>query len=396
MSQEASLGPAGDRVPSRPELAVPRAAYIHVPFCRHRCGYCNFTLIAGRDDLMQRYLDALARELALLATPQEVDTLFFGGGTPTHLPPKDLKRLLSLAKEWFPLAKDYELSVEANPLDLTPERCEVLKEAGINRISLGVQSFHAEKLSLLERDHRSADITLAVKRAQEVARSVSIDLIFGVPGETLSSWQEDLRRGIELGVTHVSTYGLTFERGTQFWTRQQRGELTAVAEGLEATLYESAIDTLQAAGFEHYEVSNSARAGFRCRHNETYWLGRPYFAAGPGAARYVNGIREVNHRSTTTYLARMEQGKSPVAEQEELSLEERARERLVFGLRRIEGVALSNFVGETGFELLPLGGKPLARYLAQGWMEKTETHLRLTRAGLLISDSLWPDLLVGE
>lgn len=396
MSREAPLGPAGDRVPSRPELAVPRAAYIHVPFCRHRCGYCNFTLIAGRDDLMQRYLDALARELALLTKPQEVDTLFFGGGTPTHLPPKDLKRLLSLAKEWFPLAKDYELSVEANPLDLTPERCDVLKEAGINRISLGVQSFHAEKLSLLERDHRSEDITLAVKRAQEVARSVSIDLIFGVPGETLSSWQEDLRRGIELGVTHVSTYGLTFERGTQFWTRQQRGELTAVAEGLEATLYESAIDTLQAAGFEHYEVSNSARAGFRCRHNETYWLGRPYFAAGPGAARYVNGIREVNHRSTTTYLARMEQGKSPVAEQEELSLEERARERLVFGLRRIEGVALSNFMGETGFELLPLGGKPLARYLAQGWMEKTETHLRLTRAGLLISDSLWPDLLVGE
>lgn len=345
---------------------------------------------------MQRYLEALAGELALLQQTYEVDTLFFGGGTPTHLPPQELAQLLSLTKKWFPLAKDYELSVEANPLDLTPERCEVLQEAGVNRISLGVQSFQTEKLTLLERDHRSADIALAVKRAQEVAKSVSLDLIFGVPGETLASWKEDLQRGIDLGVTHVSTYGLTFERGTQFWSRQQRGELAAVAEGLEATLYETAMDTLQAAGYEHYEVSNFARSGFRCRHNETYWLGRPYFAAGPGAARYVNGIREVNHRSTTTYLARIQQGKTPVAEQEELSLEERARERLVFGLRRIEGVAFQTFVEETGYEILPLGGKPLERYLAQGWMEKTETHLRLTRKGLLISDSLWPDLLVGE
>lgn len=396
MSRDGASLPQGDRLPSRPELAVPRAAYIHVPFCRHRCGYCNFTLIAGRDDLMQRYLEALAGELTLLHQPHEVDTLFFGGGTPTHLPPQDLAELLSLAKKWFPLAKDYELSVEANPLDLTAERCEVLQEAGVNRISLGVQSFQTEKLTLLERDHRSGDIALAVKRAQEVAKSVSLDLIFGVPGETLASWKEDLQRGVDLGVTHVSTYGLTFERGTQFWSRQQRGELAAVADGLEATLYETSLDMLQAAGYEHYEVSNFARSGFRCRHNETYWLGRPYFAAGPGAARYVNGIREVNHRSTTTYLARIQQGKTPVAEQEELPLEERARERLVFGLRRIEGVAFQTFVEETGFEILPLGGKPLERYLAQGWMEKTETHLRLTRKGLLISDSLWPDLLVGE
>lgn len=396
MSQDGASLSEGDRLPSRPELAVPRAAYIHVPFCRHRCGYCNFTLIAGRDDLMQRYLEALAGELALLQQPHEVDTLFFGGGTPTHLPPQDLAELLSLAKKWFPLAKDYELSVEANPLDLTPERCEVLQEAGVSRISLGVQSFQTEKLTLLERDHRSGDIALAVKRAQEVAKSVSLDLIFGVPGETLASWKEDLQRGVDLGVTHVSTYGLTFERGTQFWSRQQRGELAAVADGLEATLYETSLDTLQAAGYEHYEVSNFARSGFRCRHNETYWLGRPYFAAGPGAARYVNGVREVNYRSTTTYLARIQQGKTPVAEREELPLEERARERLVFGLRRIEGVALQTFAEETGFEILPLGGKPLERYLAQGWMENTETHLRLTRKGLLISDSLWPDLLVGE
>lgn len=161
-------------------------------------------------------------------------------------------------------------------------------------------------------------------------------------------------------------------------------------------MYEEAIQQLTAAGLEHYEVSNFARPGFRCRHNETYWLGRPYFAAGPGAARYVEGRREVNHRSTTTYLTRVERGESVVADQEQLSWEERARERLVFGLRRLEGVSYTQFEQETGFSITQLGGAPLQRYLAQGFLQQTPSHLQLTRAGLLISDSLWPDLLVGE
>lgn len=381
---------------THPELAAPRAAYIHVPFCRHRCGYCNFTLIAGRDDLMQRFHQALSQELSSLQHPREVDTLFLGGGTPTHLPPSQLAELLSLVQHWFSLAAGYEFSIEANPLDLTPERCAVLADAGINRISLGVQSFDTSKLSALERDHRAADIEVAVDRAKQVATSVSIDLIFGAPGETLASWQADLRRAIALEVTHISTYGLTFERGTQFWNRQQRGELASLPEGLEAAMYEEAIQQLTAAGLEHYEVSNFARPGFRCRHNETYWLGRPYFAAGPGAARYVEGRREVNHRSTTTYLTRVERGESVVADQEQLSWEERARERLVFGLRRLEGVSFTQFEQETGFSITQLGGAPLQRYLAQGLLQQTPSHLQLTRAGLLISDSLWPDLLVGE
>lgn len=171
----AQVNPPG----THPELAAPRAAYIHVPFCRHRCGYCNFTLIAGRDDLMQRFHQALSLELASLQHPREVDTLFLGGGTPTHLPPSQLAELLSLVKHWFPLAAGYEFSIEANPLDLTPERCAVLADAGISRISLGVQSFDTSKLSALERDHRAADIEVAVARAKQVATSVSIDLIFG-------------------------------------------------------------------------------------------------------------------------------------------------------------------------------------------------------------------------
>jgi oxygen-independent coproporphyrinogen-3 oxidase len=186
-------------------IAPPRAAYIHVPFCRHRCGYCNFTLIAGRDDLIGRYLHALAKELMLLGSPQPVDTLFFGGGTPTHLPPEQLAQLFALVHEWFPLSAGGEFSVEANPLDLTPERCEVLARAGVNRISLGVQSFSARKLKILERDHGPDDIAAAFARAQQVARSVSLDLIFGVPEETLAEWEADLQQALSLGPQHIST-----------------------------------------------------------------------------------------------------------------------------------------------------------------------------------------------
>jgi oxygen-independent coproporphyrinogen-3 oxidase len=375
-------------------MSEPRAAYLHVPFCRHRCGYCNFTLVAGRNDLIATYLQALELELQALARPREVDTLFLGGGTPTHLPPRELQRLLALAQRWFPLAAGGEFSIEANPRDLDAPRCEVLAQAGVTRVSLGAQSFDADKLHRLERDHAAADIELAVERASEFAPSVSLDLIFGAPGETLASWQRDLDRALALKqVSHVSTYGLTFDRGAAFYGRLQRGEIHRVEEEVERAMYERAIDALTGAGFEHYEVSNFAKPGERCRHNETYWLGREFYAAGPGAARYVNGRREVNHRSTTAYLGRLLAGQSPVAECETLEPEDRARERLVFGLRRLAGVDRSAFERETGFQMDALVGEPLCRYVAQGFLADDGQTIRLTRSGLLISDALWPAFL---
>jgi oxygen-independent coproporphyrinogen III oxidase len=374
-------------------FAEPRAAYIHVPFCRHRCGYCNFTLIAGRDDLIGRYLRALEIELSLLGSPRPVDTLFFGGGTPTHLSAAELDQLLRLARTWFPLATGGEFSVEANPLDLTPERCKILSAQGVNRISLGVQTFSGRKLAILERDHTAADIATAFAAAASVASSVSLDLIFGVPGETLSEWEHDLQEALSLRPQHVSTYGLTIEKGTSFFPRVERGELRPADEDAAATMYERTIDVLTAAGYEHYEVSNFALPGCRCRHNETYWLGRGYYAAGPGAARYVNGVREVNHRSTTTWLQRLEQNESPVAEREELGPEDRARERLVFGLRRLEGVGAAQFQQETGFAIDDLVGAALTNFVRQGLLVRDGASVTLTRKGLLVSDSLWPRFL---
>ncbi len=387
-------GPAGGACnPGAPLSGPPRAAYVHVPFCAHRCGYCNFTLVAGRDDLIDRYIDAVERELAWLGTPRPVETLFLGGGTPTHLPPSKLERLIRAVRRWFPLADGYEFTVEANPIDLDAERVELLAELGVTRVSLGAQSFDAAKLARLERDHDPEHVRRSARLVRDRIRSLSIDLIFGVPGETLAGWSSDLAAALELAPDHVSTYGLTYERGTRFWARLRKGELSALGEELERSMFELAMERLAQAGYEHYEVSNFARPGRRCRHNEVYWAAEEFYGVGPGAARYANGCRTVNHRSTTTYLKRVLAGESPVAESETLGAEDRAREALVLGLRRIGGVQHQEFARRWGFTVEELGAAPLRRHVARGWLDHDADRTRLTREGLFVSDAIWPDFL---
>ena len=375
------------------EEGVPRSAYIHVPFCRHRCGYCNFTLVAGRDDLIESFLVALEKELTWLGKARAVDMLFLGGGTPTHLRGEQLVRLFTTVLRWHPLARGCEFSVEANPADVDAETIAILSECGVTRISLGAQSFQAEKLRLLERDHGRDDIVRAVELARGRGLDVSLDLIFGAPGESLAGWQDDLRSAIELSADHISTYGLTFEKGTAFWNRLQHGELAQVDEEIEREMYAAAIDQLSAAAFEHYEVSNFAWQGKRCRHNEVYWAGGEYYAAGPGAARHVASVRESNHRSVTKWLNCVLAGEAPVAERECLPPDEKARELLVFGLRRMEGVDRKWFVAQSGFHLDELVGEPLRTLVSAGLLADDGRRVKLTREGLFVSDSIWPELL---
>ncbi len=374
-------------------FATPRAAYVHVPFCRHRCGYCNFSVVANRADLFDKYLRAIERELVGLETPRVVDTLYVGGGTPTELAPARLRRLGELLARWFPVSSDYEFTVEANPNDLSDETVDVLAAMGVNRISLGAQSFDPDKLSVLERTHTAVDVQRAVSIARDRIDNVSLDLIFGVPGETMDRWRLDLTRALALWPAHISTYGLTYERGAAFWSRLAKGKLSRVNEELERELYLMAMETLTGAGLEHYEISSFARPGQRSRHNLVYWSGQGYYAVGPGATRYVGGQRATNHRSTTTYLRRVLSAQSPVAEAERLSAEDRARERLVFGLRTLEGVDKDQFVRETGFEIAQLLGQPLENFLSLGLLRWAGRRLQLTREGLLVSDSMWPDFL---
>ncbi len=377
-----------------------RSLYVHVPFCRHRCGYCDFTLIAGRDDLIGDYLKGLARELDLLGhvpvredERPELDTLFFGGGTPTHLPPQELTRLFQIVSSRFRLAEGAEVCVEANPRDLTDERLDVLRRSGVNRLSLGGQSFDARALELLERDHAPEELAEIVRRITPDWENVSLDLIFGVPGQTLESWEETLQRAISLGVSHVSTYGLTFEANTAFETRRRRGELEPVDEELERAMYDVAMEQLEAAGYSQYEISSFAKPGFACRHNQIYWSGDEYEAVGPGAARYLEGARETNIRSVLGWLARLERGESPVAEAEELAPEARARELIFLNLRRVRGIDRTDFRTRTGFSLDRLAGPAILHHTQAGNLEDDGPTIRLTRAGRFLADHVMADFL---
>lgn len=373
----------------------PRSAYIHVPFCAHRCGYCDFTLIAGRDDLIDDYLQALRLELSMIGPDGtvELDTLFFGGGTPTHPPCDQLRQLIEIVRAKFPLAPGYEFSVEANPLDLTDQKIDLLADAGVNRVSLGVQSFSREALVLLERDHTPTDIGDVVRRLRRRFDNVSLDLIFGVPGQSVSDWRDTLQQAIDLQPEHISSYGLTWESGTAFGTRLDRGELLAVDEEIEREQYALAMDELSAAGYEQYEISNFAKPGFRCRHNETYWAGDEYWAFGPGAARYLGGRRETNIRSVLGWLARMERGESPVADAEVLEPEHRARELLFLGLRRTGGVARDDFRQRSGFDLDALAADAISDNVKRGWLEDSADGIRLTRDGRFVADRVIADFL---
>jgi oxygen-independent coproporphyrinogen-3 oxidase len=372
---------------------APRSAYIHVPFCQHRCGYCDFAVIAGRNDLIEPFLQAIAVELSWLEEPRPVNTLYFGGGTPTELSTPQLARLGELAVHWHPLGEQYEWTVEANPESLTREHLRILADCGVNRVSLGIQSLNDAKLISLDRRHSRQAAYAAVDIVKSAGLQVSIDLMFAAPGEAVDGWRRDLRDTIALDADHVSTYGLTFERGTAFFVQRNRGTLVQTDEETERAMYAEAIDALAAAGYEHYEVSNFARPGRRSRHNETYWAGDEYFAAGPGAARYVAGVRETNVRSTLGYLRCMACGKSPVAEREQLSPERRARERLVLGLRRLAGVDRRRFEQTTGFTIDALAGAAVSRFVALHLLENDGDCVRLTRDGLFVSDALWPALL---
>lgn len=375
--------------------ATPRSAYVHVPFCSHRCGYCDFTLIAGRDDLVSDYLDALEREIAKaqIRSPIELDTLFFGGGTPTHPAPHEMRRLFQIVFQQFEISTMSEVSVEANPLDLTDEKTDLLADSGVNRISLGVQSFSAEALQLLERDHRPGQIADVMTRLRRRFDNISIDLIFGVPGQTLDDWKTTLSKAIELEPQHLSTYGLTFEQGTRFWTRLARGELGRIDEDLEREQYATAMDQLTSAGFEQYEISNFAKPGFQCRHNNVYWNGDEYFGFGPGAARYVDGRRETNIRSVLGWLSRLEKHASPVADCEDLDPRHRARELIYLGLRRCAGISRSSFRDRTGIELDDLAGEVIREQVKLGLVEDDGMSIRLTREGRFIADRVVMEFL---
>ena len=394
-AEEFQVGP-GPRQGFDPQQDSPVSLYVHVPFCRHRCGYCNFSLVAGRDYLIERFLKALETEIGWLEKSWTIDTLFLGGGTPSHLEEQDFVRLFAAIESRFSFSADAEVTAECNPSDISAEKVELFARYGINRISLGVQSFDSGKLQRLERDHDARRVATAVDLIRASIDNLSMDLIFATPEETMELWQHDLESALKLCPDHLSTYELTYEKGTQFWNRMNRSELVRADEDLCAAMYEWTIERLASARLQQYEVSSFATADRRCRHNLQYWNRQPWFAFGPGAARFIDGIRQTNHGSTMQYLKRTEDGQMPVADVCQLSPQDAAAEGLAIALRQIDGISKSGFEKQYGCSIDSVLGPVKETLVGHSLAEENDDRFRLTQQGLMVCDRIAVEIIGGN
>ncbi len=376
---------------------VSPALYIHVPFCRARCGYCDFFSVAGATaHTVKRLVDALIAELAVRrpAMPEGPGTVFVGGGTPTVLPDAELARLLQTAV--FGDCPPSEITVEANPESVQAGKCETLVGCRVNRLSIGAQTFDANELRILQRLHDAPAIEKAVHRARRAGiDNLSLDLMFGIPGQTSRTWAMSLQRAVDLGVDHLSCYGLTYEPGTRLWEALQAGRVVPCDEELEADLYLQAIDTLATAGYEHYEISNFARPGRSCRHNLAYWRNETSIGIGPSAAGYVGGRRYRNVADLDAYLDRMEQAASVEETGERLSGVELAGELIMLGLRMREGLDVSVVHARSGVDVQTVCAAALADLERRSLLRIRGDRLLLTRHGLLVADTIIADLMAA-
>ena len=330
----------------------------------------------------------------MVKEPREVDTIFVGGGTPTRLEAVQLSRLMAVIGRWFSLTPGGEWTVEANPGTLDREKVEILAGAGVNRVSLGAQSFQPELLSTLERNHAPVEVGRAVELIRPRIERWSLDLIFGIPGSTLADCASDLDAALALRPSHLSCYGLVYEKGTSLWKQWQEGRVKAVDEEVERQMYETVMDRLEGAGLTMYEISNYARQGHESRHNLVYWANDAYFGVGLGAARYVQGVRSVNTRDLAAYLRRIEAGEPATGPSESLEPEARARETAVLMLRRtILGIDRDDFRLRTDHCLDQLIGPEIAKFVGQGLLEDDGQRVRLTREGRFLADRVLCELV---
>ena len=364
--------------------------YVHLPFCPYICPYCDFAKWPLRRSSAQRYLRALLAEIESVP-PQPAATIFLGGGTPNTYDAQELAALVERLRARFraPHGMRQEISIEINPELVAAGDMLVYREAGVDRVSIGVQSFDPDEIRTLGRGHTPEDVERAVAAARAAGmRSVSIDLIFGAPGTDAERWRRSLRRAIDLGVDHVSTYGLTVEEGTRFAAWQAREPRAFLDEDREADLYDIAISTLEAAGFEHYEISNFARPGHRSAHNANYWVNGEYLGFGVGAASYRGGERRVHTRSLEEYLEAVESGRPNTGESERLEPLAAAGEAIMLALRTSQGVDLHAFKERYGVDVLTRYAPVVATYAKAGMLEVTHDALRLSRRGRFIANDV--------
>jgi oxygen-independent coproporphyrinogen-3 oxidase len=358
-----------------------RHLYVHIPFCARICPYCAFYKERADSSQTQRFCEALLREMENAAEqfPLSIETIFFGGGTPTALTTPQLEFLLRGMRDRLDWSRVTEWTLEANPGSVSPRKATLLHEMGVNRISLGVQSWDDELLKLLGREHDAAQAEMSFHLLRATGfNTVSIDLMFGLPGQTLAQWEADLRKTIALRPDHISTYCLTYEEDTEFFLRHSRGEFREDSES-DARFLETAMQTLEAAGFEHYEISNYARPGSESSHNRGYWAGDDYLGIGPSAFSTAVMQRWQNVCDYRAYIDRVFAGHSPSASSETLTQEMKRTERIALSLRTRDGISTSELKSFT---------QQTNELIALGLLRQSNGNLVLTRKGKALADSV--------
>ncbi len=378
------------------------ALYLHIPFCRHRCAYCDFNTYAGQAASMQEYVQALAREVAYLGehAPERprLGSIFFGGGTPSLLAPRQFEIVFEAIRKAYDLDEP-EITLEANPGTVTLPALQDLYSIGFNRISFGVQSAHPSELRMLEREHDYFDVIRAVTWARQAGFSnLNLDLIYGLPHQTLKDWETSLRLVMGLNPEHFSLYALTLEHGTPFGRWAARGLMSTPDPDQAAGMYEWAGETLGFAGYQQYEISNWSRPDRQCRHNLVYWRGLPYLAAGAGAHGFANGYRYSNALRIKTYIKRMQ---PPLAQlpfpltpatinRHHQTFRDETGEFMMTGLRlTLEGVSYRTFEDRFGRRLDELFGREIDELVRLGLLERTGDRLRLTQRGHLLGNQVF-------
>ena len=370
--------------------------YIHIPFCKTRCAYCDF-YSTTHEAWKQQYVDAVCKELVQrkdYLKGETVDTIYMGGGTPSQLSIAQLNALFATIEAHFPLSKHPEITIEVNPDDVSDSYAEGLKQTPVNRISMGIQTFDDATLRILNRRHTKQIARMATTRLREKDfQNISIDLMYGLPGETIEQWENDLHQAIALNVEHISAYHLTYEEGTPLYRRLQAGEVSEVSEELSLTFFNMLIDALTKAGYQHYEISNFCKPGMHSRHNSSYWQGIAYLGCGAAAHSFDGASRQWNIADIKAYIQGIETN-APCYEIEALDNATRYNEYIMTGLRTSHGISLDEVAARYGQPLADTCQKSATPHLESGKLITEENRIKLSREGIFVSDAIICDLMV--
>lgn len=380
------------------------ALYVHIPFCTAKCGYCDFNSYANHEHLIPSYTQTLLRDAKLwreATAGRKVESVFFGGGTPSLNPVDEMQTILGGLRLSFDIAPDAEVSLEANPGSLSTEYLRELRTIGFNRLSIGVQSFDDEELVALDRIHTGDDARRAYQSARDAGfANVNLDFIYGLPEQPLPAWQRTLEEALALAPEHLSLYALTVEAGTPLARDIDRGRTAAPDPDMQAEQYEWTQDRLSIAGYGHYEISNWARPGYECRHNLVYWTNREYLGLGAGAHSFLNGVRFSTVLLPNRYQELVDESAEAadgtmrhVAGAEAITPALGMADTLILGLRLTDGIDTREFEQRHGRDVTDVYGDVVDEFVGYGLLERTMTHLRLTRRGRLLSNELFQRLL---